>query len=73
MLYFLLSLIVIIGIITFAVLQMNTFGAESTGERLERMKQSKHYKNGQFHNIHHTPALAEGYDMKKVNIFTIYF
>ncbi|WP_225542156.1 hypothetical protein [Empedobacter stercoris] len=45
---------------------MNTFGAEATGERLERMKQSKHYKNGQFQNINHTPAFAEGYDTKKV-------
>ncbi|MFV0181590.1 MBL fold metallo-hydrolase [Empedobacter falsenii] len=45
---------------------MNTFGAEATGERLERMKQSKHYKNGQFQNLNHTPAFAEGYDAKKV-------
>lgn len=31
MLYFLLSLIVILVIATFAVLQMNTFGADATG------------------------------------------
>ncbi|WP_291070476.1 MBL fold metallo-hydrolase [Empedobacter sp. UBA5039] len=66
MLYFLLSLIVILVIATFAVLQMNTFGADATGKRLERMKQSKLYKNGQFQNIHHTPAFAEGFDTKKV-------
>lgn len=66
MLYFLLSLIVILVIATFAILQMDTFGADATGKRLERMKQSKLYKNGQFQNIHHTPAFAEGFDTKKV-------
>ncbi|WP_298776523.1 MBL fold metallo-hydrolase [uncultured Empedobacter sp.] len=66
MFYFILSLIILFSLITFAILQMNTFGAEATGERLERMKQSKHYKNGQFQNLNHTPAFAEGYDAKKV-------
>ena len=65
MLYFLLGLIVILVIATFAILQMDTFGADATGKRLERMKQSKLYKDGQFQNIHHTPAMAEGYSMQK--------
>ena len=37
MFYFILSLIILFSLLTFAILQMNTFGAEATGERLERM------------------------------------
>jgi L-ascorbate metabolism protein UlaG (beta-lactamase superfamily) len=65
MLYTILTILFILVVITFVILQLNTFGAEPSGKRLERMKQSKLYKKGQFQNIHHTPALAEGYDMKK--------
>ena len=72
MLYFLLSLIVILVITTFAILQMDTFGADATGKRLERMKQSKLYKDGQFQNIHLTPAMAEGYSMQKEMISFIF-
>lgn len=36
------------------------FGASAKGARLQRMQQSKHYKNGQFQNLSETPALTKG-------------
>ncbi|MDR6404155.1 MULTISPECIES: MBL fold metallo-hydrolase [Chryseobacterium] len=42
------------------------FGAEAKGKRLERMQQSKNYKDNQFQNLSYTPSLAEGYSMTKV-------
>jgi L-ascorbate metabolism protein UlaG (beta-lactamase superfamily) len=36
------------------------FGKLPTGERLEAINNSINYRNNQFQNIHHTPALAEG-------------
>jgi len=35
------------------------FGRAPSGDRLERIRQSPNYKNGQFQNLSHTPALAE--------------
>ncbi|MEG0187622.1 MAG: MBL fold metallo-hydrolase [Algoriella sp.] len=68
MLYILLSIILLLSIVTFFVLQKDDFGAEPSGKRLERMQQSKLYKDGQFQNIHHTPAITEGYSMTKVSM-----
>jgi L-ascorbate metabolism protein UlaG (beta-lactamase superfamily) len=39
------------------------FGAAPTGSRLERIKQSPHYLNGQFQNVNRTPQLTEGASM----------
>src|SRR5690554_1020903 len=47
-------------------MQRAVFGKSPAGKRLERMKQSSHYRNGQFHNINHTPALTEGTSYFKV-------
>jgi len=66
MLYILISIIVLISISAYFILSMKTFGAEPSGERLERMKKSVHYKKDAFYNINHTPAFAEGYDGKRV-------
>ncbi|WKW47242.1 MBL fold metallo-hydrolase [Myroides sp. JBRI-B21084] len=55
--------LIIIGALiaaTFTFLQHPLFGKEPSGERLKRIQQSKNYKNGQFHNLSHTPALTEG-------------
>jgi L-ascorbate metabolism protein UlaG (beta-lactamase superfamily) len=41
-------------------MQMPQFGKVPEGERLERIKRSPHYKDGQFMNNSHTPALTEG-------------
>lgn len=66
MFYVILTIIALLAVTTYFVMQMDTFGAEPTGARLERMKKSKLYKDGVFHNLHHTPSLAEGYSMNKV-------
>jgi len=50
--------LIIVGTLIF--LQHPLFGKEPSGDRLERIKKSKHYKDGQFHNLSNTPALAEG-------------
>jgi L-ascorbate metabolism protein UlaG (beta-lactamase superfamily) len=42
------------------------FGAKPAGERLKRIRQSPHFRDGQFQNLHHTPQLTEG-----ANIFSI--
>lgn len=44
------------------------FGRVPTGERLERIKKSPQYKDGQFQNIHSTPNLTEGVSYSKVFI-----
>ena len=43
----------------FAFLNHPLFGKSPSGERLERIKNNPHYKNETFHNISHTPSLAE--------------
>lgn len=42
-------------------LQHPKFGQSSSGERLERIKNSPNYKDGKFHNQTPTPTFAEGY------------
>lgn len=49
--------LIIVGTLIF--LQHPLFGKEPSGDRLERIKKSKHYKDGQFHNLSNTPALSE--------------
>ena len=41
-------------------------GKAPQGERLKRIRQSPHYKNGAFQNIHDTPNLTKGYSMRGV-------
>lgn len=54
-------LLIVIGVILF--LQHPQFGKSPTGARLERIRQSPNYKNGQFQNLKHTPQLTEGYSI----------
>lgn len=57
------STLIFIGLIivgTLIFLQHPLFGKQPSGERLDRIKKSKNYKNGQFQNLSHTPALTEG-------------
>jgi L-ascorbate metabolism protein UlaG (beta-lactamase superfamily) len=44
------------------------FGAAPTGARLERMKQSPNYRNGQFQNVEHTPSLKKGHSFGSILI-----
>ncbi|SKB83249.1 MBL fold metallo-hydrolase [Daejeonella lutea] len=62
----LISLVALLSLVTFLFLQHPQFRqAESTG-RFERIKQSKHYKDGAFANLSFTPNLTEGYSMTGV-------
>lgn len=48
------------------------FGKAPSGERLKRIKNSPNYRNGAFQNIHETPQLAEGYNVRKL-LFNFFF
>ncbi|SHF07942.1 L-ascorbate metabolism protein UlaG, beta-lactamase superfamily [Chryseobacterium sp. OV279] len=63
---YLILIAVLLVIIYFLVMNLPAFGAAPKGKRLERIKQSKLYKNKQFRNISHTPSITEGYSTMKV-------
>lgn len=54
----LVSIVLLLGITIFLYIRQPKFGKAPNGERLEQLRQSPNYKNGQFHNIHHTPDLT---------------
>lgn len=64
--YTIIAIIVLIIVLYFVITGQEVFGSDAKGERLERMHQSRHYKNHQFQNLSNTPSLAEGYSMPKV-------
>lgn len=55
-----IGLIAIAGII---FIEQPQFGKAPSGQRLERIKQSPNYKDGQFHNQYPTFLIPEGYTM----------
>jgi len=62
-------LILVIALLIFSIwyfMQQPQFGKLPSGERLELIRKSPNYKNGEFQNIHVTPTLVEG-----VNMFTL--
>ncbi|MCD8539331.1 MAG: MBL fold metallo-hydrolase, partial [Leadbetterella sp.] len=63
-----LLLYIILGltIVVFLILQHPVFGKLPSGERLKRLKQSKHYRNGEFQNLSPTPQLTNGASMPKL-------
>ena len=68
-----LSLIIILSIAAFVFMQQPMFGKLPAGERLERIKKSPHFKNGEFINLSPTPVLTEGvgfFSMMKEHYFT---
>jgi L-ascorbate metabolism protein UlaG (beta-lactamase superfamily) len=60
MLVTILILIVVMIIAVYAFMKQPQFGRPASGERLEAIKKSPHYKNGQFQNLSNTPSLTEG-------------
>jgi L-ascorbate metabolism protein UlaG (beta-lactamase superfamily) len=54
-------MVIVLVIAVWAIFTQDTFGARPSGSRLERIRQSKNYKDGKFQNLSHTPSLAEGY------------
>ncbi|MBA5630062.1 MBL fold metallo-hydrolase [Moheibacter sp. BDHS18] len=62
--FFIFLLLILVGV--WGYMQHPKFGKAPSGERLERIRQSKNYKDGAFQNLNHTPQLAEGYTMMGV-------
>jgi len=60
------TLVALLVIATVIYVQQATFGKYPSGVRLEKIKKSAHYKNGQFQNISHTPEITEGYSYYEV-------
>lgn len=65
MLIFILIVVIIVTFVIVFIHQPN-FGRLPSGERLQRIKNSSHYKNGQFQNLSNTPALTEGETYSKL-------
>jgi len=63
---YLLSFLLIFGFVVFVFIQHPKFGKKPSGLRLERIKNSPHYKNGAFHNLNYTPVMVEGVSFLKV-------
>ncbi|MFL9835256.1 MBL fold metallo-hydrolase [Chryseobacterium terrae] len=63
---YLVILIAVLVAATYFVMSQEVFGAESKGKRLEKILNSKNFKNKQFQNQSFTPQLAEGFSMPKV-------
>src|SRR5574339_248652 len=61
-------LAVTLTVITIVYMRQDKFGQTPREARLERMKKSPHFKDGKFHNIHHTPELTEGNTMLSVTL-----
>ena len=56
----------IVALSTFLFLRQPQFGKAPSGERLQRILKSPHYKNGRFDNLNSTPQLAEDTSMPEV-------
>ena len=66
---------IIIGILFIATLlymKQDKFGKNPSGTRLERIKHSPNFKNGQLQNLSKTPTLTEGHNYFEV-IYDAYF
>lgn len=61
-----LMLAVAVMVTAYIVLGQAKFGKAPSGERLERILKSPHYKNGRFDNLNSTPQLAEDTSMPEV-------
>lgn len=72
MMYWIVTIVVVLIISYFIVINGKAFGGVPKGERLERIRQSKLYRKNKFQNISHTPSIAEGYSMTKVT-FNFFF
>ncbi|WP_102979894.1 MBL fold metallo-hydrolase [Chryseobacterium scophthalmum] len=63
---YLIILIAVLVATTYFVMSQEVFGAAPKGKRLEKILNSKNYKDKQFQNQSFTPQIAEGFSMPKV-------
>jgi len=61
----LISVLVAATVFVLLYLQLPKLGKAPSGERLEKISRSPHYKDGSFVNLSPTPTLAEGFRMVK--------
>ncbi|SKB97208.1 MBL fold metallo-hydrolase [Chryseobacterium balustinum] len=66
MMVYLIILIAVLVAATYFVMSQEVFGAAPKGKRLEKILNSKNYKDKQFQNQSFTPQIAEGFSMPKV-------
>lgn len=52
------SIVVIVAVAGLVFVNQPRFGRLPQGERLERIKKSPHYRDGQFHNLHNTVMMT---------------
>ena len=70
--YIILTIVVLISIATYFVLNQKQFGKFPSGERLERIMKSSNYRNGSFQNQHDTPVMTEGVSYVQVMMTFIF-
>ncbi len=66
MMIFLISAVLLVTVSVCLYMRQPKFGKAPSGKRLETIKKSPNYRNGQFRNIHFTPTLTEGYSMPRL-------
>lgn len=66
MMYIIGMVLAAIVALFFVIISQPKFGAVATGERLERIRKSPNFIDGQFQNLSETPQLAE--DAKIINV-----
>ena len=54
----LLSIVVLLAAAGIAFVNQRSFGRLPRGERLERIRRSPNYRDGQFRNLHPTPQMT---------------
>lgn len=63
-----IAIVVIIALITVLILRQAKFGQLPRGERLERIKKSANYRDGEFKNLSETPTFTSDKNMFQVMI-----
>lgn len=53
-----IGILVILAVSVWGFLHQPSFGRLPSGERLERIKKSPHYRDGEFKNLHETPLMT---------------
>lgn len=61
-----LATICVLAIVAVVFINQPSFGRIPQGERLERIKRSANYRNGQFRNLHETPLLTSDKDRFRI-------
>lgn len=72
--YIVSSILLTIALVTIFIINQEKFGKQPSGERLNRIKKSSNFRDGQFQNLNFTPTFAEDvskWEMIRDGIFKI--